>query len=480
MLSSRAVNLLVAAIFGYVVLQMVLGMVVSRSVRTEDDYLLAGRRLGPVLATFSIFATWFGAETCIGAAGAVYESGLSATRADPFGYTIVIILLAAFVAAPLWRAHITTLGDLFRRRYSIGVERFAVLLMVPTSILWAGAQIRAFGQVIASSSDGLSASTGVALAAGTVLVYTVFGGLLADAWTDVVQGIVLTIGLLVVTVLVVNGLGGLSTAVSQIEPSRWAWRAPGETSIEVLNRWTIPILGSITAQELISRIVACRSPQVARRSAWAASAGYLAIGSLPIALGLMATGVPMQVDEAEHVLPALAAMHLPQAGYVLFVGALVSAILSTVDSCLLVAGSLVSHNLVVPRMPHLSEHGKLVAARLAVMASGLAAWGLALASDSVLGLVEEANGFGSAGIVVLLAFSLWSRFGGALAAVSALTAGIVVWILAHFVYAVSWDYLASLAAALGAYLLAGLIERRLSTYANHSVTEYTENLTEMP
>ena len=153
-------NLLVGAIFAYVALQMLIGVLVSRSIRTEDDYLLAGRQLGPALATFSIFATWFGAETCVGSAGAVYETGLSATRADPFGYALVIVILAAVFAGPLWRAQITTLGDLFRRRYSPRVEQVAVVLMIPTSILWAGAQIRAFGQVLASASDGMSASVG--------------------------------------------------------------------------------------------------------------------------------------------------------------------------------------------------------------------------------------------------------------------------------------------------------------------------------
>ena len=54
---------------------MLIGVLVSRSIRTEDDYLLAGRQLGPALATFSIFATWFGAETCVGSAGAVYADG---------------------------------------------------------------------------------------------------------------------------------------------------------------------------------------------------------------------------------------------------------------------------------------------------------------------------------------------------------------------------------------------------------------------
>ena len=73
--SPTNVNLLVGAIFAYVALQMLIGVLVSRSIRTEDDYLLAGRQLGPALATFSIFATWFGAETCVGSAGAVYADG---------------------------------------------------------------------------------------------------------------------------------------------------------------------------------------------------------------------------------------------------------------------------------------------------------------------------------------------------------------------------------------------------------------------
>jgi Na+/proline symporter len=452
-------NLLVLAIFGYVALQMVVGVLVSRNIRTESDYLLAGRRLGPMLATFSLFATWFGAETCIGAAGAVFESGLSATRADPFGYAICIAILAAGFAVPLWRANITTLGDLFRLRYSPRVEQVAVVLMIPTSILWAGAQIRAFGQVLASTSGTMSPDVGIAVAAATVLVYTTAGGLLADAWTDLLQGIVLSIGLLVVAFLVVSAAGGPGAAFAQVEPAHWQWRAPGESTIEVLNRWAIPILGSITAQELISRVVACRTPEVARRAAWAASVFYLAIGILPVGLGLVASTMPLAVADPEHVLPTLAATHLPPLGYVLFVGALVSAILSTVDSCLLVSGSLISHNLVVPRLPSISEEGKLRAARIGVIGSGLAAWYLALASGSVLGLVEEASGFGSAGILVLVIFGLWGRFGGQAAALAALIGGVGVWIPAHFVYELPYDYLASVAAAFGGYLAVGTLER---------------------
>ena len=451
-------NAVVAAIFAYVGLQMLVGLYVSRRIQNEEDYLLAGRSLGPVLATFSIFATWFGAETCIGAAGAVYQRGLSGTRGDPFGYTIVIVILAALFAVPLWRAQITTLGDLFRRRYSPRVEQVAVILMIPTSVLWAGAQIRAFGQVLASASDGISASVGIALAAGTVLIYTTFGGMLADAWTDLIQGIVLAVGLTIVTLMVASSLGGPAAALANVDPAHWAWRGPGESTIEILNRWAVPILGSITAQELVGRIVACRSPGVAQRAAWTAALLYLSVGLMPVALGLMATQVPLGIVDAEHVLPELAQHHLPRIGYVLFVGALVSAILSTVNSCLLVAGALLSHNLVVPHLPSLGEAGRLRAARLAVIFSGVVAWYLALASESVLSLVEEASGFGSAGILVLMVFGLWSRFGGARAAMAALVAGVGVWVPAHYVYALPYDYLASVAAALASYIAVAPLE----------------------
>ena len=127
----------------YLLVQLAVGVAVSRRIATESDYLIAGRRLGVGLAAFSIFATWFGAETVVGAAGAIYSDGLSGGSADPFGYGLCLIVLGIAIAAPLWRRRYTTFGDLFRDRFGLGVERLAVLLMVPTSVIWAAAQIRA-------------------------------------------------------------------------------------------------------------------------------------------------------------------------------------------------------------------------------------------------------------------------------------------------------------------------------------------------
>lgn len=73
----------------------------SRSIRSEEDYFLGGRRLGGLLVSFSLFATWFGAETCIGSSAAVYERGLAGSRTDPFGYSAWLLLLGLLRAGHL-------------------------------------------------------------------------------------------------------------------------------------------------------------------------------------------------------------------------------------------------------------------------------------------------------------------------------------------------------------------------------------------
>ncbi|MDD9942840.1 MAG: hypothetical protein OXU20_17500, partial [Myxococcales bacterium] len=188
------------AILAYVALQLVIGLVVSRRVKSEGDYLLAGRRLGYPLTIFSVFATWFGAETCIGSAGAAYRGGLSGATADPFGYSLCLLLMGLLFAVPLWRRGLATFADLFAERYGARAERISVLIVAPTSLMWAAAQVRAFGQVLGASST-LNTEVAIAVAAGFVIAYTTAGGMLADAVTDLVQGLVLVAGLVTVMVL---------------------------------------------------------------------------------------------------------------------------------------------------------------------------------------------------------------------------------------------------------------------------------------
>ena len=93
----------------WVLAQLALGLWVARRVRTEDDFFVAGRRLGPWMAAASVFATWFGAETCVGAAGQVHDSGLGALSVEPYAYGLCLLVMGLVFAVPLWRLGITTL-----------------------------------------------------------------------------------------------------------------------------------------------------------------------------------------------------------------------------------------------------------------------------------------------------------------------------------------------------------------------------------
>jgi len=130
----------------YVLAQFAVGIWVSRRVKTEADYILAGRSLGPTLVAFSVFATWFGAEAIVATSAEVYDKGLSGALVDPFAYGLAVIAAGALYAATLWRKGVTTFADVFRERFSPGVEKLVVIILLPGSVFWAAAQIRAFAQ----------------------------------------------------------------------------------------------------------------------------------------------------------------------------------------------------------------------------------------------------------------------------------------------------------------------------------------------
>ncbi len=451
------------AILGYVLMQLGIGAFISRRIKTEEDYLVAGRSLGYGLTTFTLFATWFGAETCIGAAGAVYSEGLSGGSADPFGYALCILLMGLVFAVPIWKRKLTTLADLFRQRYSTTVERTAIALMIPGSMFWAAAQIRAFGQVL-SASSGIDVELTISIAAGIVIVYTMFGGLLADAWTDLVQGIVLIAGLGTLFFLVTGGQEEGITSLIRPEQLN-LFGGPEVGWLEIVETWAIPIIGSVTAAELLTRAIAARSPQVARRSAFMAGGIYLVIGLIPVTIGLMGAALMPDLENPEQLLPLIAEHYLPPILYALFNGALISAILSTVDSVLLVAASLLSHNIIVPLRPDLSERQKVIIARASVATFGVLAYVMAVRAEGVYALVEEASAFGSAGLFVIIVCSLFIPWGGVYSAMTALLMGIGSWVLGAYILDAPYPFISSLLAAGGGYLLAALVETRIARAA---------------
>ena len=429
-----------------------IGAWVSRRINTETDYLVAGRALGPMLVAFSVFATWFGAETIIGASGSIYTDGLAGGNADPFGYGLCLIGAGLLFAVPLWNRGLTTYADLFRQRYSVGVERVMVLLYVPSSVIWGAAQIRAFGQVLGVAS-GLELDLAILAGAVVVIAYTLLGGLMADAMTDVVQGLALILGLVVMLVAIGAEAGGVTESLALVEPERFQpFGSGGRSTIEVLEEWAVPVFGSLLAAEILQRIIGARSASVARWGTLGGAALYIGFGLIPVYLGLVGPSLVPGLADPEDLVPTLASRYLGPLAYVMFSGALVSIILSTVDSTLLAAGGLASHNAILPLMPWLTDRQRLHWTRGSVLVLGIVATWLALGANTMYDLVLTASAFGSAGVVVVSCFALFSRVGGPASAYVSLATGMAVWAYGDFVAGWTAPFITAMVAAVVAYL----------------------------
>jgi Na+/proline symporter len=426
---------------------------------SEADYILAGRRLGVALVTFSVFATYYGAEAIVASGGAVYARGLAGALVDPVGYAIAIVIVGLFFARALWSRGLTTFADLFRRRYSPGVERLVVVILLPGSIIWAAAQVRAFGQVM-SLNSGLDLKTAITIAAVLVAAYSVVGGLLADAVTDTIQGVAVLAGLIILGAIVAVEVGGIPAGLGTVEAGRLSLVTPEESLLARLEHLAIPICGTIVAVELISRFLGARSANVAAAGTITGGAIYLSIGLVPVFLGLVGPSLLPAAQDAEQIVAKLAELYLPGILYVAFAGAIISAILSAVHSALHAPASQISHNIIVRTIPYLSERGKLWAVRLTVMALSIVAFLIALSSEGIHELVETASAFGSAGVFVATLFALYTGFGGPASAYASIVTGMLLWAAGDYLFGLTAPYLLGLSGAALAYVGVALLQGR--------------------
>ncbi len=451
-------NIIFIGVSFYIVIQFVFGMLISHKSDNEADFILAGRKIGPLLGTLTVFATWFGAESVIGAAGNIYSNGLSGSSSDPFGYGLCLIVLGAVFAIPLWRRQYLTFGDFFRERFSSKVEKLFVLLVVPSSLFWAAAQVRAFGQIVSAITQ-IDVELAIAGAACLITIYTMVGGMRATAITDLIQGVVLILGLIILLVIIVNAAGGWSVSWQQI-PAERIWFNDTDTSIlQIIEKWAVPICGATLAAESIARILAMRSENTARMAAVGGGLLYIVIGLVPFYLGLIGPELISDLDDSEQIIPLLAEQYLSTFLYVIFCGALVSAILSTVDSALLAAAALISHNVIVPLKKNANDKDKIKLARASVVGLGLLAYLFATTASGVHELIWTAVSFGTAGIFVVGTMGLFTRIGGEITAFITLIIGAGVWAIGEFVVGWETPFIYALSAAFLSYLLTAKFEK---------------------
>ncbi len=413
----------------YLACMLGIGLYASRRVGSSEDFIVAGKRLSLPLCTATLAATWFGGGICIGAASAAYKGGFLAVIADPFGAALCLFVAGFFYVRILRRMGLMTIASLFTSRFDKRAGLLASLCTIPAYIGWVASLMVAFGRIL-QSLTGMEPTTGIFIAAAIVLVYTFAGGMWAVTLTDFIQVLVLTVGLLVLAPILLSDMGGWESLAAQIPSERFHLypREAGASEWFTYARdWLVIGLGNLAGQDLIQRSLSSRDEKVAYRSAYLAGLLYITVGLIPVFLGLAGSVILPNLADPDLVMMELALKYLPEAALVLFVGALVSALLSSADSALLAPASVLGWDMLRYVKPDISEETTLKVSRISVVVFGLFALWLALDKTSVYDLMVDSWSVLLATLFVPLTGGIWWSKGNGPGCLASIGVGFVSW-----------------------------------------------------
>ncbi len=431
-MSSQAI--IFSGVAVYMVLMIVIGALAARKTQTADDFMVSGRRMPFWICTATLVATWFGGGPMVGVAGQSYNEGMLGVIADPFGSTLVLVIMGLFFARIMRRLKLRTFVEVFNQRYGTTAASVAAVASIMSSVGWTAGMLVAFGYVL-QVLTGIPLEIGIVAGAVIVFIYTMAGGMWAVAITDFVQMGIIAIGLVVLFVVVISDLGGWA-AVSARFPENALRILPLDNSpvtwLNYLRMWLIFGLADISSQSLIQRAMSSRSEQVAQNAFYASAVGYLTLGMIPVMLGIIAATSYPGIAEPNHVIATLALEHLHPVAMAVFVGALLAAIMSTTDSAMLSAASVFTVNLLPLIKPDASDRTRLWVTRLGIPVFGVVALVVGLKAKTVYQLVVDSNFAMLAIVVVPFVAGLWWEKANRTGVLASMVVGFVTLNLIYF------------------------------------------------
>jgi len=428
----------------YWIISVAIGLWVALRVHNTSDYAAAGHSMPLYVVTATVFATWFGSETVLGIPATFLKEGLHGVVADPFGSSLCLILVGLFFAVPLYRKKLLTIGDFYRQQYGRTVEILVTLCIVISYLGWVAAQIKALGLVFnVVSDDMISKETGMLVGAATVMVYTLFGGMLSVAITDFIQMIIIMLGMVYIAWDLSGTAGGVGVVIQHAADAgkfnfwpEWHW---GEV-IAFFAAWITMMLGSIPQQDVFQRVTSSKNEKTARNASLLGGSLYFMFAFIPMFLAYSATLIDPDLvrqyldSDSQLILPKLILTHSPLFAQVMFFGALLSAIKSCASATLLAPSVTFAENVVRGFYRHMTDDQLLKVMRIVVLVFTVLVTFIAIRSEmSIFKMVESAYKITLVAAFVPLVFGLYWKRATPLGGLLSVTLGAGLWIICELV-----------------------------------------------
>jgi SSS family solute:Na+ symporter len=406
--------------------------------KTSAGYFLAGRNVGWFVIGASLFASNIGSEHLIGLAGTAAASGVAVGQFELLAS--VILLLLGWVFVPFYiRSSIFTMPEFLERRYSSAARWYLAVISIVGYVLTKISVTIAAGGIVFESLMGIDFWTGALVTVVATGIYTIFGGLRAVLYTDLVQMFVLIGGSLTVTVIGLDKLGGWDVLYQTAGNGFFdMWKPMTDPDFP----WTgivfgAPILGVwywCTDQFIVQRVLSASNIDQARRGT--IFAGYLKLLPLFIFVipGVIAYSLAqknfLQLDHPDQALPTLIGVLLPAGLKGLVVAGLLAALMSSLSSVFNSCSTLVTWDIYKKFHPEASERQLVFVGQVSTVV--LVALGLAwipmmkFISGQLYHYLQSVQAYISPPIAAVFLIGIVWRRVNAQGAISSLVAGFVL------------------------------------------------------
>ncbi|MDO9637022.1 MAG: sodium/solute symporter [Pseudotabrizicola sp.] len=365
-----AIDLTVAGI--YIVAVIGLGLWISRAQKDSEGFLLGGRSAMWPIVGLSLMSANLSGTSYVGLAGSGYSDGIAVWNYEWMG-TLVLVFFAIFILPFYLRSKVNTMPQFLEHRYDSkarslfgGFSVFTAIFIDSAGALFAGAMTL---QLLFPEFSLWMLISGIALLGG---LYVIFGGLKAVMVTDTVQGILLLIVGTVIFVMVFIEIGGTWQAVNDAAPEG------GMSVIKPADDDFMPWPGIFTGvlwlgfyywttnHVVVQKVLAAKSLDHGRWGALMAGALQVPFLFILVLPGLMGRALFPDLEESDHIWPALVFEFLPTGLRGLALAALIAALMSTMDSVLNGSASIAVNDFVKRRYKDLSEARLLLISRVLV------------------------------------------------------------------------------------------------------------------
>ncbi|MEM6359247.1 MAG: sodium:solute symporter family protein [Bacteroidota bacterium] len=408
-------------------LLILVGIIVykSKSVKTEEDFVVAGRGVPVYLLVGTLVCTWIGSGSLFGTAGLTFRSGFSELWFSAGAW--IGIILVYFIAARVRKIAKYTLTDLLETRYNKTARLLGTITIIVAYMIIAGYQFKGGGRFLNILTEGaINPETGMLLSCIVIITFTALAGMVSIVSIDVFNGVIMIIAMILVLPFAVEAKGGLDSVISTIEAKNPDYLSvfEGHDTTWMIGIMLPTFLLLMSESSVYQKFSSAKDAQSAKKAVFWMFVGVVFIELLMCTVAVvgyslyaedarffLADGVTINKGMSEEIILRIGFEQVPAFVGSLLFAAGVAIILSTGNTFLMVTSTNVTRDLIQPYFYKDASSSQLLwIQRIAIVIIGVLAYSFMFLSDSILDLaLLSYTMIGASLAPVLLASFFWKR-----------------------------------------------------------------------